>query len=160
MSKKVEKNLRPLLEEMNLAGRAFSDANIRFHQLVAQKAGLASGDHKYLGIIMQHPSITAGELAKLSGLTTGPVTWLIDRLEKKNLVSRQRDAKDRRKVIIVANSETIEKLLGPVFLLLVDRLTKVNNEFSEQSQQIIIEYMNKTSEAIETLIEELLKKPV
>ena len=160
MSKQVEKDSRLLLEEMNLAGRAFSDANIRFHQLVAQKAGLASGDHKYLGIIMQHPSITAGELAKLSGLTTGPVTWLIDRLEKKNLVSRQRDAKDRRKVIIVANSKTIEKLLGPIFQLLVDRLTKVNNEFSEQSQQIIIEYMNKTGEAIETLIEELLKKPV
>jgi len=160
MSKLVEKDSRLLLEEMNLAGRAFSDANIRFHQLVAQKAGLASGDHKYLGIIMQHPSITAGELAKLSGLTTGPVTWLIDRLEKKNLVSRQRDAKDRRKVIIVANSKTIEKLLGPIFQLLVDRLTKVNNEFSEQSQQIIIEYMNKTGEAIETLIEELLKKPV
>jgi DNA-binding MarR family transcriptional regulator len=160
MSKQVEKDSQPLLEEMNLAGRAFSDANIRFHQLVAQKAGLASGDHKYLGIIMQHPSITAGELAKLSGLTTGPVTWLIDRLEKKNLVSRQRDAKDRRKVIIVANSKTIEKLLGPIFQLLVDRLTKVNNEFSEQSQQIIIEYMNKTGEAIETLIEELLKKSV
>jgi DNA-binding MarR family transcriptional regulator len=158
MSKQVKKKSQPLLDEMNSAGRAFSDANIRFHQLVAQKAGLASGDHKYLGIIMQHPSITAGELAKLSGLTTGPVTGLIDRLEKKNLVSRQHDAKDRRKVIIAANAKTVEKLLGPIFKLLVDRLTKVNSAFSQQSQQVIIEYMNKSSQAVEGLIEELLKK--
>ena len=64
-------------------GRGFSDATIFLHEAIAQKAGLSTTDHKYLGLIMQKGPITAGEFSKLTGLTTGAITGLVDRLEKK-----------------------------------------------------------------------------
>src|SRR5579864_1356120 len=84
-------------------GRRFSDATIFLHEAIAQNAGLTATDHKYLGLIMQKGPVTAGQLSKLSGLTTGAITGLVDRLEKKKLVKRQFDKSDRRKIIIVAN---------------------------------------------------------
>ena len=59
--------------------------SIKFHELIARKAGFSATDHKYLGFFLQKGNLTAGELAELTGLTTGAVTGLIDRFEKKNL---------------------------------------------------------------------------
>jgi DNA-binding MarR family transcriptional regulator len=155
MSKKNKKIIQDLLHEVSASGREFSDVTLQFHELVAQKAGLAGADHKYLSIIMQHPSLTAGELAKIAGLTTGAVTGVIDRLEKQKLVSREKDATDRRKVVIVANSKMAQKLLGPIFQRLVSRLAIVNDGFSESELKVIIRYMNETNEAMKELIDEL-----
>jgi DNA-binding MarR family transcriptional regulator len=44
--------------------------------------------------------MTAGELAKLTGLTTGAMTAAIDRLERGGFAKREADLHDRRKVII------------------------------------------------------------
>ncbi|WP_314509005.1 helix-turn-helix domain-containing protein [Xanthocytophaga agilis] len=55
------------------------------HEAVARKAGLSGTDHKYLGFLIEKEQITAGEFSTLTGLTTGAVTGLIDRFEKKDL---------------------------------------------------------------------------
>ena len=44
--------------------------------------------------------LTAGDIARHAGLTTGAVTGILDRLEKAGLVERFRDASDRRKVFV------------------------------------------------------------
>lgn len=75
--------MNDLLQQFRLASRQYSDASIFMHEVIARKAGLAGSDHKYLGLILQHKELTAGELSKLTGLTSGAVTGLIDRLEKK-----------------------------------------------------------------------------
>lgn len=51
--------------------------------------------------------MTAGLLAQRLSLTTGAVTNLIDRLARRDLVSRMPDPDDRRKVIVVANQRTL-----------------------------------------------------
>ncbi len=50
--------------------------------------------------------MTAGRLAEVTGLTTGAITGVVDRLEKAGLVRRERDDDDRRKVFIVARAGT------------------------------------------------------
>ncbi len=42
--------------------------------------------------------LTAGRLAEESGLTTGAVTFILDRLEEAGMVTRRRDTEDRRRV--------------------------------------------------------------
>lgn len=86
---KQEKSQEKLLDEINAAGRKMSTATILFHQTVAEKAGISGTDHKYLDVLIQEGEMTAGRLAKLSGLTTGAVTGIIDRLEKQALVTRK-----------------------------------------------------------------------
>ena len=111
-----KKQSNTIIQQFRTASRQYSDASIFMHEAIARKAGLTGSDHKYLGLILQHKELTAGDLSKLTGLTTGAVTGLIDRLEKKKLLKRQFTKDDRRKVIIVPNEEKTMKLLQPLFL--------------------------------------------
>ncbi|OJX49462.1 MAG: MarR family transcriptional regulator [Flavobacterium sp. 38-13] len=132
--------MNDLLQQFRLASRQYSDASIFMHEAVARKAGLAGSDHKYLGLILQHKELTAGELSKLTGLTTGAVTGLIDRLEKKKLVKRKFSRDDRRKVIIVPDEENAMKLLQPLFEELQQKTTALITSFSSSEMESIKRY--------------------
>src|SRR3954452_17871332 len=84
-------------------GRELSTRTIVFHQTIADCLGIAATDHKCLGFIVEadHP-VTAGELATMTGLTTGAITAVIDRLEAAKLASRECDPHDRRRVVVKA----------------------------------------------------------
>lgn len=132
--------MNDLLQQFRLASRQYSDASIFMHETIARKAGLAGSDHKYLGLILQHKELTAGELSKLTGLTTGAVTGLIDRLEKKKLLKRKFSKDDRRKVIIVPDEENAMKLLQPLFVELQQKTTALIASFSSSEMESIKRY--------------------
>jgi DNA-binding MarR family transcriptional regulator len=85
--------------------------------------------------------MSAGELAGLTGLTTGAVTGLIDRFERKKLVKRQFAKEDRRKVIIVPDIKKIMALLEPVF-----------TDFGKKSEALIATFSVRQIRAIETYL--------
>src|SRR5882762_5867505 len=91
------------IRSISALGKSFSDTTIFMHEVIAKKAGLSGTDHKYLGLIIENGPVSAGELSKLTGLTTGAITGLVDRLEKKKLVKRKFDKSDRRKIVIMPN---------------------------------------------------------
>lgn len=128
------------IQHFRTISRQYSDTSILMHEAIARKAGLSGTDHKYLGLIMQNEEMTAGELAKMTRLTTGAVTGLIDRLEKKKLVKRQFVKDDRRKVIIVPNAQNTVKLLEPLFADLQEKTAKLIASFSESEIQTIEKY--------------------
>ena len=115
--------------------------SIKMHEAIALKAGLSGTDHKYLGFLIVNGQMTAGELANLSGLTTGAVTGLIDRFEKKKLVKRQFAKDDRRKVMIEPNIKNIMALLEPLF-----------SEFGKRSEELIGSFSSKEIKTIETYL--------
>jgi DNA-binding MarR family transcriptional regulator len=141
MSKKIEE--QQLQTIINL-GRLFSDTTILMHEAIARRAGLTGTDHKYLGLLIQRGAMTAGELSKITGLTTGAVTGLIDRLEKKKLVRREFDKTDRRKIIIVPNTENAAKLLGPTFSDLQSKIVNYISTLSDNEKLIIEKYLLST----------------
>ena len=128
------------IEHFRAISRQYSDTSILMHEAIAKRAGLSGTDHKYLGLIMQKGEMTAGELSKITGLTTGAVTGLIDRLEKKKLIKRQFDKDDRRKVKIVVNQQNAMKLLAPLFKDLQEKTIKLISTFSESEIQTIENY--------------------
>lgn len=129
-----------IIRQFRETSRQYSDASIFMHEAIARKVGLSNTDHKYLGLILQYESITAGEISKLTGLTTGAVTGLIDRLEKKELLKRQFTKEDRRKVLIIPNVKNSMKLLGPVFEELQQKTTQLILTFSEEEVKTIERY--------------------
>ncbi|WP_454046118.1 MarR family winged helix-turn-helix transcriptional regulator [Chryseobacterium sp. Marseille-Q8038] len=137
--------IKNTIQQFREASRAYSDASIFMHEAIARKAGLTSADHKYLGLILQHESITAGEISKLTGLTTGAVTGLIDRLEKKDLLKRQFIKEDRRKVIIIPNIENSMKLLSPIFDELQQKTLTLISAFSEKEIETIERYFREAT---------------
>lgn len=128
-----------LIQRIRKLSQQHAYTSIQMHETIARKAGLPSTDHKYLGFLLEKGQMTAGELAILTGLSTGAVTGLIDRFEKKNLVFRQFAQDDRRKVIIVPNTETIMALLAPLY-----------KEFRDRSEQLIASFSDEDANIIET----------
>jgi predicted ArsR family transcriptional regulator len=82
------------------AGRELGARSILFHQAIASIAGVSVTDLKCLDYVDRMGDVTAGDLARLTGLTTGAITAAVDRLEKAGLARRERSDSDRRKVFI------------------------------------------------------------
>jgi DNA-binding MarR family transcriptional regulator len=95
--------------------RQLATATILFHQAVADRLGMHLTDHKCGDILVETGPITAGELAERTGLTTGAITGVIDRLEKTGFVRRAKDPDDRRRVIIEPLPERIKGQIAPLF---------------------------------------------
>jgi DNA-binding MarR family transcriptional regulator len=91
---------RQLYEALKEEARRLSSHTVIFSHAVAERVGVASRDMECADIVNLSGPLTAGRLAELTGLTTGAITGMVDRLEKARLVRRERDARDRRKVII------------------------------------------------------------
>src|SRR5262245_29900394 len=80
--------------------RQLSVATIMFHQAIADRLGMNVTDHKCADLLERNGPMTAGELAEQTGLTTGAITGVIDRLEQAGFVRRAPDPGDRRRVIV------------------------------------------------------------
>jgi DNA-binding MarR family transcriptional regulator len=119
--------------------------SVQMHETIAKSAGFSATDHKYLGFFLQKGSLTAGELSELTGLTTGAVTGLIDRFERKNLVKRDLHPTDRRKVIIVPDSEKIKNLFEPYYKEFRAETEKLLSAFSDKEIKIIESYFIKAN---------------
>ena len=104
-----------LLAALNDEFRQFSTATILFHQAIADRLGMNVTDHKCADVLARTGPITAGELARRTGLTTGAITGVIDRLEKAGFARRAKDPHDRRRVIIEPLVERMERVIGPLF---------------------------------------------
>ncbi|MBN9099787.1 MULTISPECIES: MarR family transcriptional regulator [unclassified Pseudonocardia] len=77
---------------------------------VAQRVGMGASDLQFVSLLNLNGPLTPGQLAEQTGLTTGTVTGVIDRLEKGGFVHRVRDAGDRRKVLVTPVPEGMAKL--------------------------------------------------
>lgn len=130
--------------EVRKNSQQYAYVSLQLHETIARKAGFSSTDHKYLGFFLQKGSLTAGELAALTGLTTGAVTGLIDRFEKKKLVKRKFDKNDRRKVIVVPDTEKIIALFKPFYPDFQKETEELIDTFSEEEKEIIDRYLRKS----------------
>lgn len=132
-----------LVIQIRKLSQLYAYTSIQMHEAVARKAGFSGTDHKYLGFFLQRGELTAGELAELTGLTTGAVTGLIDRFEEKKLVKRRLDKTDRRKVIIVPDTKKIAALLEPFYKAFQAETEELLALFSDKEKKIIEAYFLK-----------------
>lgn len=138
--------------------QALAYHTLQMHEAVARRAGISGTDHKYLGFLMQKGRMTAGELAALTGLTTGAVTGLIDRMEKKKLVRRQFADDDRRKVFIEPNTENIMALLEPLYKEFRSNTEKLITSFSSKDLKVLETYFTRSIELMTEATSKLNKK--
>ncbi|WP_067521301.1 MarR family winged helix-turn-helix transcriptional regulator [Endozoicomonas ascidiicola] len=79
---------------------------------ISRCTGLTLPQLMIMQTLRQSNQITTGELAKEMGITQATVTSILDRLEKKELIARERGAEDKRKVWISLTPEGLELLKG------------------------------------------------
>jgi len=147
-----------LLKQVRKLNQQYSYTSIQMHEAIGRKAGLSGTDHKYLGFLIVKGEMTAGELSNLTGLTTGAITGLIDRFEKKKLVKRQFAADDRRKVIIKPNTEKIMALFEPLYREFRNRTEQLAASFSSEEIRVIESYLSGSIEIMDEITNKLNSK--
>ncbi len=127
--------------------REMSTETIMFHQNVADVLGLHITDHKCLDLIQQYGAMPAGRIAELTGLTTGAVTGIIDRLEKAGYVRRANDPKDRRRTIVEpVKNKKWERKIEAIFIPFHERMHTLLSSYSESQLAFLLDILTKTIE--------------
>lgn len=121
--------------------RRSSAQGVLYGQTVANVAGIANSDLECMDILYLEGRITAGRLAAITGLTTGAITGVVDRLEKAGLVRRERDDKDRRKVFIAVVPEAIAKL-ARFYVPMQQAMEKVCSGYSDEELHLLLRFAN------------------
>jgi len=105
------------IEALLLGMRALSAQVVMFHQATAERLGLNATDIKCLDLLARFGSMAPGRLAELTGLTTGAITGVLDRLERAGYVRRESHPHDRRRVIVrllSGNEQRVDPLYAPI----------------------------------------------
>ncbi|MFB9430760.1 MarR family winged helix-turn-helix transcriptional regulator [Streptoalloteichus tenebrarius] len=143
-----------LPEDAERVYREYLSAVVLHGQAVAEAVGMHTTDAYALNVLGVHGALTAGELAERTGLTTGAVTRLIDRLERAGAVRRVRDPGDRRRVIIEAvprEDDPTEKLVAPARR----RVAEVFEGYDEEQVRVLFDYFAKAAAALREATEEM-----
>jgi DNA-binding MarR family transcriptional regulator len=132
--------------------RALRQVNIQgslFGQTVAVRFGLSESDIEALESLIDMGATTAGRLSELTGLTTGAVTRVVDRLEQAGYVRRIPDPADRRRVIV----EVVPERIAAIQLTL-DRLDDASEPvvegYSEEQLALINDFLTRMAEVTRT----------
>lgn len=140
-------NKEETIQAINEKFREISTETIMLHQAVAEVLGLHITDNKCLDFIYRFGAMPAGRLAELTGLTTGAVTGVIDRLEAAGYVRRTNDPKDRRRTIVEpTRNKKLERRLETIFAPLGERMSKLLSLYSDSELAFLLDATTKMLE--------------
>ena len=151
--------------ELEEAMRRSSAQGVLFGQTVANVAGISGSDLECLDFLNLEGRVTAGRLAEVTGLTTGAITGVVDRLEKAALVRRERDEADRRKVFIATVPENVGQI-ARFYVPMQAAMQKLWSTYSDAELQLLLRFASEgykavleATEALKGLIDAPKEKP-
>jgi DNA-binding MarR family transcriptional regulator len=109
-------------------------------QAAADQIGINATDLNCLNILSFSGHMTAGELARATGLTTASITGVIDRLEEAGFVSRERDRHDRRRVVVTITLDRAMRDVASVFLPLLRDWRAMAARYSDDELRLIVDF--------------------
>lgn len=157
MGQNERERRKTLMARLYVLGEVASSEVALFQQAAAATYGLGITDMKTLGTLLQEGPMTAGQLAKRLSLTTGAVTNVIDRLERRDMVQRAPDPHDRRKVIVKVNHQTLASGEN-VYLSIGEAFRKLHETFSTEELEFLVRYQEASIEVTREEIAKLARK--
>jgi DNA-binding MarR family transcriptional regulator len=161
MSSTFSNERAALLEPLvRLMGFRLSTATVLYHTAIADRLGVSATDLKCYSLLMQNGPMTAGELAERTGLTTGAITGVIDRLEKAALARRAPDPTDRRRVVVelIPDSQRhaeIQQLYEPMGQAII----ALTATYSDGDIATLTDFLSKASSVLEAETASLRQRP-
>lgn len=141
MSSKKREIFDQLIDEV----RRSQLATDRFDQAVADSIGINRTDMRCMDVIQREGPVSAGRLAEATGLTTGAITTVLDRLERAGVARRVRDESDRRRVLVEATEAALEgaaEYYGP-HMELSERLYR---RYTLEQLELLLEFVREGRE--------------
>lgn len=151
MSKNHNQNTNESHRQLTQQMRAIGSRSILYQQSVIKRLNISGNDFISIDLLNELGPMTAGELSKKTGLSTGTITALIDRLEKIGYARREKDPKDRRRVIIVPTYEEKDEIKTS-YESLNERMLQLAANYSDDECQLINDFLG---QAIDVLDHEL-----
>lgn len=151
MSKNHNQNTNESHRQLTQQMRAIGSRSILYQQSVIKRLNISGNDFISIDLLNELGPMTAGELSKKTGLSTGTITALIDRLEKIGYARREKDPKDRRRVIIVPTYEEKDEIKIS-YESLNERMLQLAANYSDDECQLINDFLG---QAIDVLDHEL-----
>lgn len=130
---------------LDAALREASGLGVVFSQVVADYLGISPKDLECLDILYLRGPVTAGELAQATGLTTGAITGLIDRLEAAGFARRERAAQDRRKVLVRA-LPSVDSEIMPLYASLQARMHALMAQMPDDDLDRLLAFLTSARE--------------
>jgi DNA-binding MarR family transcriptional regulator len=126
------------LAELERELRTMGARSVMLSHATASRLGISPADLETMDILSTNGPLTAGRLAELTGLTTGAITGLVDRLERAGFVRRERDANDRRRVIVHLVPDRARKI-GRLYQPLARAMAELYQRYSDEQLGLILD---------------------
>jgi DNA-binding MarR family transcriptional regulator len=127
-----------LLRKLQQAGPRMGTDAVLLHQAVADRLGIHVTDLRCLQRLTESGAVTAGELVASTGLTTGAITRMLDRLERAGFVRREHDREDRRRVIVQPVAERVAEI-GPLYAGLARAYDGLIAAYTDEQLALVID---------------------
>ncbi|WP_433477278.1 MarR family winged helix-turn-helix transcriptional regulator [Spirillospora sp. CA-142024] len=140
-------------EEASAAYRRYLSAVMLHGHASARACDLGGTDLYALNILDLAGAMTPGELSARTGLTTGPTTRLIDRLEQAGYVRRVPSPDDRRKVIVepVAAPAELDRVMAPAR----KRIGEIVGGYTDEQRAVLFDYFERAATAFREAADDL-----
>jgi DNA-binding MarR family transcriptional regulator len=129
-----------LIKDIVLAIQDEQTQNAFLSNAIAERLGVTSTELEVLGTLVARGALSAGDLARRTGLTSGAVTRLIDRLVERGSVRRLADPADRRRVLVEITPAAL-KACQPFYQPIAQEGTALLEERTENELEVILEYL-------------------
>ncbi len=145
MSNKSNLNLnRPeLMQQIDWSLRELSTSTVLAATSIAQKVNMGPNDFKCAELLVRNGAMTAGQLAKAAGLTTGAITGIVDRLEKAGWARREDDPQDRRRVMIYPGPQNNQKTANDLYKSHQEMIDRLFSEYSDDQLLFILQFVRR-----------------
>jgi len=135
-----------ILAALSTAMRRASANGVLLSQAIAECVGLSSNDMECLDLLSQEGIVTAGRLAEITGLSTGAVTGIIDRLEKAGYARRVPNPRDRRSVLVEPLLEKVARDIGPFFTAIERGMAELSARYDEAELALLLDFVSRLNE--------------
>src|SRR5690348_14469331 len=115
-------------------------------QAAADRIGINATDLNCLNILSFSGQLTAGELAKATGLTTASITGVVDRLEEAGYVRRERDPHDRRRVVVRLSLDKAVSDVASVFAPMLRDWREMARRYSDDELRLIVDFYGRVEQ--------------
>jgi DNA-binding MarR family transcriptional regulator len=135
-----------LISQAALAARLHQNAYDRFEDAASEYFGVNRTAMRCMDVLERAGQLTAGEIARQTGLTSGAVTALLDRLERAGWVRRLRDDTDRRRILVELTDKARQgaaEVYGPFVNVLSEY-----DKYSDAEVRFITRYIDRGSELL------------
>jgi DNA-binding MarR family transcriptional regulator len=131
-----------LLAELARELRHFNGLSASYFRAVAARSGMTATDMQVIDMLDGAGPMTAGQLADLTGLTTGAITGMLKRLEEARIVRRESDPEDGRRVIVRLVQEKEEALPNSVA---GDAWDDLAARYDDEQLALLVEFLQRGS---------------